>query len=196
MSAPRGPRQFVARAGDRDRAIRIEPDGDGLRVRVDGEEFHVGVEESDAAESCLLLNGRPLVVNVGEEGDGRYRVMLGGGEVTVEILDPAMARASGGRRREGTGSERAGAGIGEDLEIELRAPMHGLVLAVQAREGETVEEEAPLVILEAMKMQNALTSPARARVREIKVREGETVEGETLLLVLERIGREGTEEPR
>ena len=42
--------------------------------------------------------------------------------------------------------------------------MHGLVVAVQVKEGDEVEEEAPLVVLEAMKMQNALTSPIRGRV--------------------------------
>ena len=55
--------------------------------------------------------------------------------------------------------------------------MHGLVVAVQVKEGDEVEEETPLVVLEAMKMQNALTSPAAGTVREVRARTGETVEG-------------------
>jgi biotin carboxyl carrier protein len=65
--------------------------------------------------------------------------------------------------------------------------MHGTIVAVQIQEGEDVEEEAPLVVLEAMKMQNALTSPIRGRVSRVLVRAGETVEGDALLMVLERI---------
>jgi biotin carboxyl carrier protein len=65
--------------------------------------------------------------------------------------------------------------------------MPGVVVAIHAREGDEVAAEAPLVVLEAMKMQNALTSPARGTVRRIHVRPGQTVEGDALLVLLERL---------
>jgi biotin carboxyl carrier protein len=168
--------EYSAVIGGRERSIRIEPDGAGFRVRVDGEEFHVGGDTPGEGEFCLLLNSRPQVVNVRGEGEGHYRVMLGGIERSVRIQDPIASRA---RHTSQT--------IRSDPTIEVRSPMHGTIVAVQIQEGEDVEEEAPLVVLEAMKMQNALTSPIRGRVSRVLVRTGETVEGDALLMVLERI---------
>lgn len=170
-----GHREYLARVGGRERSVRVEPDGDGLRIRIDGEEFHVTCEAYPDGEHCLLMNGRPQVAIVRAAGAGRYRVIHGAGEVTVELADAIesrLARRAGSIRQEG--------------EIEIRSPMHGTVIAVQAAEGDLVEEEAPLVVLEAMKMQNALTSPARGRVVRVLVRPGQAVEGEALLAVLER----------
>jgi|GEM_PF-216897 len=172
-------RDYLAIIGERQRLVRIEPDGDDLRMRIDGEEFVVGgFETAGGGECCLLLNGRPQVAHVRADSAGRYRVSLSGGEIAVELRDPLAARvqrpASGGMIRQAR-------------EIEVRAPMPGIVVAVQAREGEQVAAEAPLVVLEAMKMQNALASPARGIVRSVRVQPGQAVEGDTLLVVLERV---------
>jgi 3-methylcrotonyl-CoA carboxylase alpha subunit len=176
MSPPGRSREWVAMVGGRERSVRLEPDGEELRVRVDGEEFHIGCEATDAGELFLLLNGRPQVVNIRDEGDGNYRIMLGGIERSVRLRDPMSSRIGG------TSSP-----ILQDREIEVRSPMHGTVVAVQVAEGDVVDEESPLVVLEAMKMQNALTSPARGRVRQVLVSAGQTVEGEGLLIVMERL---------
>jgi len=45
----------------------------------------------------------------------------------------------------------------------------------------------PLIVLEAMKMQNALSSPAAGIVRSVRVTPGQTVDGEALLVVIERL---------
>ena len=90
--------------------MRVEPDGENLRIRVDGEEFNVGCTEHGLGEFCLFLNGRPQVVNVQPEGEGRYRVMLGGGETTVSIADPVAARVAGVGPRDPARPEDRGAG--------------------------------------------------------------------------------------
>jgi len=70
--------------------------------------------------------------------------------------------------------------------------MPGVVVAVQAKEGDEVAPEAPLVVLEAMKMQNALTSPIQGIVRSVHVQPGQTVEGDAILVVLRRPEFPGT----
>ncbi len=169
--------EYLAIVGDRQRLIRIEPEGNDLRMRLDGEEFVVsGWEGAARGEITLLLNARPQVVHVRSDSPGRYRVSLAGGEVGVDLKDPLAARVARGGR----------ATIGHAREIILRAPMPGVVVAVQAKEGEEVAREAPLVVLEAMKMQNALTSPIEGIVRKVQVQPGQTVDGDAVLVVLER----------
>ena len=67
---------------------------------------------------------------------------------------------------------------------QIEAPMPGLVIAVSVSAGQEVEEGQPLITLEAMKMQQVLSSPFSARVDEIAVEEGAYVEAQALLMQL------------
>ncbi len=64
----------------------------------------------------------------------------------------------------------------------LTAPMPGKIIQVLVKEGEMVERGAPLIILEAMKMENTITAPARGVVKRVRFSGGDQVtEGEALL---------------
>jgi biotin carboxyl carrier protein len=176
MAIGGGGREFVAMIQGRQRVVSVEQDEGALIIHIDGEPYHVAYSRFGDGESCLLLNGRPHLVHLRNGGPGRFHVALEGGELEVEIADAVAARL-----------KRATGAAAMDKRIEIRSPMHGSVVLVQVAEGNEVEEETPLVVLEAMKMQNALTSPSRAVVREVLVEAGQTVEGETLLVVLDRL---------
>jgi biotin carboxyl carrier protein len=62
--------------------------------------------------------------------------------------------------------------------------MPGLVVQVLAHEGEDVEAGHPVVVVEAMKMQNALVAPIKGRVISIPVTPGTAVESGQLLLAI------------
>ena len=65
------------------------------------------------------------------------------------------------------------------------APMPGLVLDVMVAEGDMVEAGTPLLILEAMKMENVLKSEGDGTIKSIKVSKGEAVEKRQLLIEIE-----------
>jgi biotin carboxyl carrier protein len=182
MALSGGWREYLAVVGDRQRLVRIEPEGGDLRLRIDGEEFVVGCETAAGGELCLLLNGRPQVLHVRSDAPGRYHVSLAGGETLVELRDPLAARLA---------SAAPGATIRQAREIEVHAPMPGVVFAVHARKGDEVAAGAPLVVLEAMKMQNALASPATGIVRSVSVTPGQAVDAGALLVVIERLDLTG-----
>ena len=58
--------------------------------------------------------------------------------------------------------------------IEIHAPMPGLILDVIVQEGQTVNENDPLLILEAMKMENSVVSPRNGIIKKIEVSKGVT----------------------
>ncbi len=67
----------------------------------------------------------------------------------------------------------------------LKAPMPGLVLDVMVEVGQQVEKGTPLLILEAMKMENVLKSPDSATVKKILIEKGQAVEKNHVLLTFE-----------
>lgn len=68
---------------------------------------------------------------------------------------------------------------------DIKAPMPGLVLEIMARPGQEVNEGDPLLILEAMKMENVIKAPGEGVIKEIPVQQGEAVEKGQLLVGLE-----------
>jgi geranyl-CoA carboxylase alpha subunit len=69
----------------------------------------------------------------------------------------------------------------------LVAPMNGRVVAVNAKAGATTEAGHALVVLEAMKMEHALSLPAPARVKAVHVVAGAQVSPGQLLVELEPV---------
>jgi len=68
---------------------------------------------------------------------------------------------------------------------QVRALMPGRITSVLVKEGELVEEGTPLLILEAMKMQNEFGSPIAGKVKSISVHEGATVKKDSILITIE-----------
>lgn len=70
----------------------------------------------------------------------------------------------------------------------LEAPMPGKILELLVNEGDEVEEGQPVVILEAMKMENELKAPAAGTVATIVVAENDNVEKNQTILEIEPRG--------
>lgn len=66
---------------------------------------------------------------------------------------------------------------------ELKAPMPGMVLKVLVSEGEEIKKGSPLLILEAMKMENVIKSPADLIIKSIKVQPADKVEKNQVMII-------------
>ncbi len=156
--------------GDREYEAAVEPEGTGYRVTIGGRARVV-----DGPVGPILrvrVDARPVEATARQEGD----------TIVIELAGRAYAfRRHSGRaprlaRR--ARSERSHRG-------EIHAPMPGLVVDVLARVGEEVQAGHPVVVVEAMKMQNALAAPVSGRVTAVPVSAGTAVESGQLLLVIE-----------
>lgn len=67
----------------------------------------------------------------------------------------------------------------------IYAPMPGLILEINVAIGQTVKEDDPLLILEAMKMENVIASPRTGTIKSISVNKGEAVVKKQLLIEFE-----------
>jgi biotin carboxyl carrier protein len=68
---------------------------------------------------------------------------------------------------------------------DIKAPMPGLVLEIQVAAGQEVEKDDPLLILEAMKMENVIKAPGHGVVKKVTVKKGEAVDKNQLLIEME-----------
>jgi acetyl/propionyl-CoA carboxylase alpha subunit len=68
---------------------------------------------------------------------------------------------------------------------DLKAPMPGLVLDVLIEEGAITEKGTPLMILEAMKMENVLKATGEGKIKSISVNKGQNVEKGAVLIEFE-----------
>ncbi len=68
---------------------------------------------------------------------------------------------------------------------EIKAPMPGLVLDVQVKEGDEVKEGDIVVILEAMKMENVIKATADATVKSIRVKKTDTIDKGEIMVTFE-----------
>ena len=67
----------------------------------------------------------------------------------------------------------------------IKAPMPGLILEVSVSEGQEVKENDPLLILEAMKMENSIVSPRSGKIKSVVAIKGAAVEKGQLLIEFE-----------
>jgi propionyl-CoA carboxylase alpha chain len=72
-----------------------------------------------------------------------------------------------------------------DLSSHLLSPMPGQILTLSVVEGQTVQAGAPLITLEAMKMQNVLRAQRPAKISKISVKVGQKVGSEDTLMEFE-----------
>lgn len=79
--------------------------------------------------------------------------------------------------------ERLGMGPGSSATLsQIKAPMPGMVLDVMVTPGQTVQKDEPLLILEAMKMENVIKSPRDGEIDSVGVVKGSAIEKNTLLV--------------
>jgi 3-methylcrotonyl-CoA carboxylase alpha subunit len=145
-------------------AVTAHRRGGGFELEfADGRRQVKGYRREDRRLTAQLedatVEGR--VVRLGS----RIEVFLPGRHHTLEIHDPL--------RQELAVEARGG---------ELAAPMPGKIIALLVESGDNVEKGAPLLILEAMKMEHTIRAPARGRVARILYRVGEQV-GEGVELI-------------
>lgn len=77
--------------------------------------------------------------------------------------------------------KQAGGSLAEGV-TQIKAPMPGMIVKVQVEEGQKVSKDDPIIIVEAMKMENAIKAPAAGIVNNIAVDEGQAVEKDALLM--------------
>ena len=143
--------------GDVSHAVSIEYRREGILI-VAGGASALAQGTVAGRKVTLAWNGERVQAQVVSEASGKRVVFTGGRRFDLELIDPAAQFDH---------DEEHGGG--------LTAPMSGKVLSVLVQPGAEVEKGAPLLVMEAMKMEHTISAPAKGKVAQIRFGAGEQV---------------------
>jgi biotin carboxyl carrier protein len=154
------------------RTLDVQTDDSGIRV--DDQPFHWDIIRSAPGHFHILHEGKSYRAEVEkvESGSKTFFIKINGKRYPVEVKDKFDLLL-----------ERMGMHSGTAGKVNaLKAPMPGLIIDLKIEEGKLVKPGDPLLVLEAMKMENVIKSSGEGIVKSIKVKKGDSVEKGQLLV--------------
>jgi 3-methylcrotonyl-CoA carboxylase alpha subunit len=150
-------RALIFRMGETQHAVHVAYRGDGYTLTVAGRTVEARGELSARGQLRVELAGTRMDATVVAAGEKRH-VFLHGRAWQLASVDPLHHAGEGGGAEGG-----------------LLAPMPGKVIALLAADGAKVAKGAPLLILEAMKMEHTIAAPAAGTVKAFRFAVGDQV---------------------
>ncbi len=117
----------------------------------------------------VILDGRKIEFGCVRNGDS-FTITIDGEPVTIKIKDPLQSFES-------ANSESS------DILI-VRCPIPGLVSSIHKKNGDRLSQGEVVLILDAMKMQNEISSPKDGILRSISVKQGMAIEKDQILFTI------------
>ena len=123
-----------------------------------------------------------------------YEVVVEKGEAIIESEYDAMAPAA---KSDAASSQQTAAPVAADTAAKpaashatgsgevIKAPLPGTVSGIKVAVGDTVKKGQPLIIIEAMKMENDISAPKDGKITGVYVLKGQSVERGTELVSVE-----------
>jgi biotin carboxyl carrier protein len=163
-----------------------------LKVNVNNKKEHAIVMNSDKGGT---IDGKDFAWDVIEVKEGSFHVIRDNRSYIVEVMKADMNEKSftvsvNGNKYQLNVKDKfdellksLGLDSMKSNKVnEIKAPMPGLVLDIRVSEGSEVKKGDPILVLEAMKMENILKSPTDGIVKKINVKKGVAVEKNQVLI--------------
>ncbi len=164
-----------------------------VQVNIEDKSFQFELRQSDG-KLCIKRNGAEQAVDLVRLKNNRYSLLIGGRsyEFGVENGPDGYTISTGSRSGRVRVEDyelarmKKAAGIDDGHKLKrVLAPMPGLILHVHRGPGDKVNKGEPLLVMEAMKMENDIKSPMIGTIKAIHVEAAQSVEKGQLLVEFE-----------
>ncbi len=170
-------RELVVTADGRDRTVSVEgplPEAPGrFRITIDGVVHEVDGRAIRPGTWSIVVGGRAFLVDLDRRRNG-IAASVGASEAMLQVEDAL-------HRKLATAAQPRGAMHGETI----RAPIAGKVVKVLCAVGDTVIPGTPVIVLEAMKMENELVAERGGTVKAVNKQAGQAVDTGDVLIEIE-----------
>jgi acetyl/propionyl-CoA carboxylase alpha subunit len=164
--------EFVVSLNNNKHSVKILKDG---AVEINGRKVEAELSKINNCAYLLKINEKPYEVVCNILDNGNYGLLLEGWYFESTVRTSLQE----------TAAELMNNKLKESHKSEFKAPMPGLVLKIKKQKGDYVKIGEPLIILEAMKMENELRSTSEGTITSINVTEGNSVEKNSIILTIE-----------
>ena len=169
--------RFVIRVGTREHRAEVTGlrgqigDHPPMMITVDGTRFGVFAAPGGGILVRACEGTEQSMVHLDQQAWAHFAA-LAGHSVALDIkTEQAVALASA--RQQSSHQEGSG--------FSVRAPMPGRIIRILVQNGQSVEQNTPLLLVEAMKMENEIHAPGKGIIQNLTIKEGTTVEAGQLL---------------
>ncbi len=179
------------------RRVAVAKDGDLFTIAIDGATWRVDAVRVDATTWSLIIgeaarserNAAPELTGPGDSfgglpGMASYEVSVAPKTSSSVMVRVGTTHVVAALNRPGRGVQRRGTVDASTGPQRIVAPMPGKIVRVLVARGQTVAARQPLVVMEAMKMENELRAGREGTVAEISAEEGMPVDAGALLMVI------------
>jgi len=169
---------FWVKVGPEEKRVRIEEMGGLFSVEIDGRKRLVDCRIAGHRDQLsLIIDHKSHLIECApvRVDEGTYYAKIAGRIYNLEIFDERLIAARQASPRMGQGGP-----------CIIRSPMPGFIVDVLVGPGDHVTTGSPVVVMEAMKMQNELLCDVDGIVRTVNVKPLDTVESQAILLEIER----------
>jgi len=146
------------------------------KVKYKGENVDIKLYEDPNGFSYVLWKNKKYPLEIIEKKQNKYTVMLNGVWHTFTVETPFSAK-----RKKFLKSQE-----GQSSTVIIDAPMPGKIIEILVEEGSEVNAGEPVIILEAMKMQNEIATPIDGVVKKISIRQNDSVMKDDILMEIEK----------
>lgn len=146
------------------------------KIEHNSKELSPKIEISDDGFTFVSVNGVRYPVEIMSKHQNEYELLVNGVSYNFSIETPFSLQ-----RKKMLTSQAS-----ESTTIRLKAPMPGKILEVMVKTGDSVKAGDTLLILEAMKMQNAILASTKGIIKKVLVKEGDATSKSDLLIELEK----------
>lgn len=151
--------------------------------------------EVNSQDGGFSVNGKPVSWDMIEVAEGYFHILLGNSSFKAEVVKVDYATKSFHIKVNGRTYpveikdkfdlllEKMGMNSSAANKVNtIKAPMPGLIIDLKVKNGDTVNSGDPLLILEAMKMENIIKAHGSGIVKTVKVKKGDSVEKNQVLI--------------
>lgn len=144
-------------------------------LRINGHKEDIKIFE-DEGFTVIEFNNKRYIVEIIEKNQNKYTVLLNGLSYTFTIESPISYK-----RRKYLEKFKQ-----QSKTENIVAPMPGKIVELMVEENARVMEGEPILILEAMKMQNEIIAVVAGKIKKIHVKAGDSVAKDEVLMEIER----------
>jgi len=155
----------------------FQSESDNSNITISGTEKNVQLLSRPGKDVySFSVDGKIYVISTAKDEEGNLKIYHDGNLFEIE---------SKTAKEELLEKYMIGIGSASDKTKQIKAPMPGLVVKINCAVGDQMKKGDKPIVIEAMKMENALSSPGSGTVKSINVSEGQAVEKNTLLIELD-----------